>query len=162
MSENNTNRGLGWKVILPGLILILFALFGLFIVGPLATLTKQDKGQSHAEEVPESSTASPLGDTAPADEEGKRALTAAKAQLAQRHHGSQFESFKVDYCAGDYAVVTFLIEGQGSAAYLVKKDNTWNIVVEGADPSEEELRSHGFPEEIAKYPPPCPVKPRGD
>lgn len=36
----NKMHGFGWRVVLPGLALLLLALFGVFVVGPLQTLTK--------------------------------------------------------------------------------------------------------------------------
>ncbi len=159
MNQDENGKILGWKIVVPGLLLLLLALAGLFIIGPFRTPAKAPVAVSSSSVT---ATATAGSDQTPASEEGRQALAAAKAGLQQRHPGSRFESFKVDYCTGNYAVVTFLIDGQGSAAYLKKQDNAWTIVVEGANPPEAELRAKGFPANIAQYPPPCPVNPRGD
>lgn len=155
MNQGENGKRFGWRVAVPAVVLLLLAAFGLFVIGPFRTPAKSPVS------VPSAATTAGTDQT-PASAEGRRALAAAEAQLQQRHPGSRLESFKVDYCSGDYAVATFLIDGQGSAAYLTKRDNVWTIVVEGANPPEAELRAKGFPPNIAQYPPPCPVNPRGD
>ena len=149
------------KVAIPGLLLLLLVLAALFVIGPFRTSNEPSTPVPTAT-ASATETAAAESDRTPASEAGRLALTAAKAQLQQRHPNGQFGSFKVDYCTGNYAVVTFLIDGQGSAAYLVKRDDAWTIVVEGANPSEAELTAKGFPASVAQYPPPCPVEPRGD
>ncbi len=148
---------------LPGLSLLLFVLFGMFVIAPLVILTRQDSGQTHAGGVVTPPTAVPavVSDQIGASEAGYQVLAAAKAQLQQRHPDSRFESFRANYCAGDYAVATFLVDGRSSAAYLMKQDGVWKVVIEGANPTDAEVRAKGLPESIAKYPPPCLVRPRG-
>lgn len=163
MWKSEDGKDLGWKVILPGLTLLLFALFGMLVITPLITLTKQEKGQTGAIEL---STSVPNAvptlepDQAQVREEGRRVLLAAKLQLQRLHPDNRFESFKANYCSGDHAVVTFLIDGAESAAYLVKEDGAWKVVIEGPNPSAAQVKAEGFPANITKYPPPCFVEPR--
>lgn len=162
MAENTDTKRLGWKVILTGVGLFLFAVFGMLVIVPFLTLTKGEKGRTGANELA-TPAANPGPTPAPAQaqtmEEGRHILIAAQAQLQRLHPSHRFELFKANYCSGNYAVVTFQIDGINSAAYLVKKHGGWTIVIEGLNPTAAEVKTQGFPASITQYPPPCFVEP---